>query len=140
MLDARGSGYFLIALAGVILVAAGCGLSVHSADLFVLERTGPGQTLTMLVSDGGTIRCNGGAAKPISDRLLIQARDIADNLAKDAKAKLNLSPGPGSVHSYRLKLQDGTISFADTSAGTHHELAPAELFAAQAAHSICGVA
>ncbi|RDJ93938.1 hypothetical protein B4Q13_18415, partial [Lacticaseibacillus rhamnosus] len=41
-----------IATAGAL---AGCGLSVQSADLFVLTRTGQGATLTMLVSDGGTI-------------------------------------------------------------------------------------
>jgi hypothetical protein len=121
------------------LVCAGCGLSVKSADLFVLERTGQGHTLSLLVSDGGSIRCNGGRPKPIPDPLLLQARDLATNLDKDAKAKLALPAGPGSVYTYRLKLPDGTVSFSDTSAATHRELAPAELFAAQTAHSVCGL-
>jgi hypothetical protein len=129
-----------VALLGVIaLVSPGCGLSVMSADLFVLERTGQGRTLTLLVSDGGTIRCNGGQPKSIPDPLLLQARELATNLDKDAKAQLSLSPGPRSVYTYKLKLQNGTVSFSDTSAATHRELAPAELFAAQTAHSVCGL-
>ena len=91
----------------------------------------------MLVSDGGTIRCDTGHAQPISDALLLQARDLADNLAKDAKAKLSLPPANHSIYTYRIKLQDGTISFADTSAIAHHELSAAELFAAQAASGVC---
>ncbi|MEA2158003.1 MAG: hypothetical protein QOD66_383 [Solirubrobacteraceae bacterium] len=130
----------VIALVAVALSAAGCGLSVHSADLFILKRSGQGHALTLLVSDGGTIRCDGARPKPISDAMLLQARDLADNLAKDAKAKLSLPPGPHSIYTYRVKLQDGTISFADTSASVHHELAAAELFAAQAAQGVCGPA
>ncbi|HYZ80523.1 MAG TPA: hypothetical protein VE571_04605, partial [Solirubrobacteraceae bacterium] len=68
-----------------VLVAAALGLSgcfdVRSADLFVLTRTGQGSTLTLLVNDGGTIRCNGGKAKPVSNTTLISARDLADSLA-----------------------------------------------------------
>jgi hypothetical protein len=119
------------------LGVAGCGLNVQSADLFQLQRTGQGHTLTLLVSDGGTIRCNGAPSRPISDALLIQARDLADNLAKDATAKLSLPLGHNSVYTYKVKLQDGTISFADTSANAHHELAGAELFAAQTASGVC---
>jgi hypothetical protein len=126
-------------LTAITLAAAGCGLGVTSADLFVLERTGQGHTISLLVNDGGTIRCNGGSPKPIPDPLLLAARDIATNLDKDAKAELRLPARAGSVYTYRLKLQDGTVAFADTSAATHHELSAAELFAAQTAHTICGL-
>ena len=77
------------AAALVAVLAAGC-FDVQSADLFLLTRTGQGGKLTMLVNDGGTIRCNGGKAKPISNTLLITARDLADNLAKDAQKKLTI--------------------------------------------------
>jgi hypothetical protein len=117
----------------------GCGFDVQSPDLFLLSRTGQGRALTLLVNDGGTIRCNGGSPKPIPDPLLLQARDIATNLDTDAKAELRLPARAGSVYTYRLKLQDGTVAFADTSAATHHELSAAELFAAQTAHTICGL-
>ena len=119
------------------LPAAGCGLNVQSADLFQLQRIGQGHTLTLLVSDSGTIRCNAASSRPIPDALLIQARDLADNLAKDAKAKLNLPREHNSVYTYKIKLQDGTISFPDTSAAAHHELSAAELFVTQTAEGVC---
>jgi hypothetical protein len=119
---------------------AGCGLNVQSPDLFLLTRTSHGKTLTMLVNDGGTIACNGGKAKNLSDTLLIQARDLAQDLDKDAKAGLAIQRAPNSVAMYRVKLMNGTISFPDTAADSRHELAEAELFALQAGQQACGSA
>jgi hypothetical protein len=121
------------------LALAGCGENVSSPDLFLLQRFGPGKPLTLLVNDGGTIRCDGGPAKPISDPLLLQARDLATNLDQDAKAGLHVAPRAGGVYSFTIKLQNGTISFGDKAAATHHELAPAELFAVRAAQGPCGL-
>jgi hypothetical protein len=124
------------ALSGTI---AGCGLDVASPDLFVLHRTGQGKPLTLLINDSGTIRCNGGKAKSLPDPLLLAARDLASDLDKDAKKKLALPPTPHSVFSYRVTLQDGTVTFSDTSARGHPELARAQLFAVQAAQGPCGL-
>jgi hypothetical protein len=126
--------------AAVILLAglAGCGLNVQSADLFLLTRVGQGKPLTLLVSDGGTIRCNGGAAKQLPDPLLLQARDLASSLDNDAKAKLHIPPTAGSVASYTIRLQHGTISFPDTAGSDRPELAQAELFTIHAAQGPCG--
>jgi hypothetical protein len=127
------------ALAGaVVLALASCGLSVQSPDLFLLTRTGPAAKLTLLVNDSGTIRCDGGAAKSLPDPLLLRARDLAKALAGDAKAKLLIRSGPRTIYSYSVKLQDGTISFPDTAASDHPELAQAELFALDAAQRACG--
>ncbi len=126
------------AAAVVAVLAAGC-FDVQSADLFLLTRTGQGGKLTMLVSDGGTIRCNGGKAKPISNTLLITARDLADNLATDAQNKLTIPNVPGAVYYYRIRLQQGTISFPDRASATRKVLSQAELFAAQAAQKECGL-
>jgi hypothetical protein len=115
-----------------------CGLGVQSADLFLLTRVGQGKRLTLLVSDGGTIRCNGGAAKPLSDPLLLQARDLATSLDTDAKAKLRIPPSPNSVFSYTVKLQDGSISFPDTAGSRHSEIAQTEQFVLQA-EGVCGL-
>jgi hypothetical protein len=120
-----------------VIVLAGCGLNETSPDLFLLKRTGQGQTLTLLVNDAGTIRCDGRAARPISDQLLLQARDLASTLDQDAKAKLQIAAAANSITFYSVRLQDGTITFPDTAAGTHHELAQAELFAVQAAQGPC---
>jgi hypothetical protein len=130
------------ALVAALLAAgalAGCGLGVKSADLFVLTRTGQGRTLTLLLNDGGTIRCNGGSAKPLADPLLLRARDLAVSLGEDAKRKLQVPAPANSAFRYTVKLQDGTISFPDTAAATHSELARTELFAVQAAQQACGL-
>jgi hypothetical protein len=119
------------------LALAGCGLNVQSPDLFVLTRTGQGRTLTVLVNDAGTIRCNGGPTKTLSDKVLLGARDLAKSLDKDAMNGLHIATPPNSVYSYKVKLQDGTITFPDTAAADHKELAQAELFAVQAAQGLC---
>ena len=123
----------------VCALLGGCGLEVSSADLFQLTRTGQGKPLTLIVNDGGTMRCNGASAKPISDPLLLQARALVTSLGKDAKRKLYLAPAPGSVFSYSLRLQEGTIMFADNARAGHPELAQAELFALRAAREVCGL-
>jgi hypothetical protein len=118
---------------------AGCGLNVQSPDLFLLTRTGQGHRLTLLVSDGGTIRCNGRRARPLPDRLLLQARDLASGLGGDAQQGLRIRPGRNSVFRYTIRLQQGTISFPDTATagGKYPRLAQAELFALRA-QQVCG--
>ncbi|MDQ6841768.1 MAG: hypothetical protein M3025_05015 [Actinomycetota bacterium] len=125
-----------LALAGGL---AGCGLGVQSADLFMLTRTGQGSRLALLVSDGGAVRCNGARGKRLSDTMLIRARDLSDNLAQDAARQLSLPGPPDTVFSYRVRLQQGTISFADRRATGRQELVQTELFAAQAAQQACGL-
>jgi hypothetical protein len=124
--------------AAVAALAAGC-FNVQSADLFQLTRTGQGATLTLLVNDSGTISCDGAKAKPISNSRLIAARDLSDNLAPDATSKLTLPTDAGSVYYFRIRLQQGTISFPDRAAAGHPNLAQAELFATQAAQQSCGL-
>jgi hypothetical protein len=129
-----------VAVAVAAIALAGCGLNVSSPDLFLLKRSGAGTTLTLLVRDDGTIRCNGGPSKHLSDQQLLQARDLATSLDKAAKAKLQIAAtAVGSVNFYSVKLQDGSITFPDKAAASHHELAQAELFALQAAQ-VCGLA
>ena len=131
-------------LAGLWLGAAalaaalgGCGLNVASPDLFVLTRTGQGSTLTLLVNDGGTVKCNGAAARGLPDPQLLQARDLAASLDADVKSHLKPVAGPHSVYRFSVKLQDGTLTFPDTAAAAHKELSQAELFALQVAENTC---
>jgi hypothetical protein len=126
------------AAAAVVMLTAGC-FDVRSADLFLLTRTGQGSRLTLLVNDGGTIRCNGGKAKAVSNTTLIAARDLADNLAGDAQDKLTIPRTPGTVYYYRIRLEQGTVAFPDRASATRKVLAQAELFAAQAAQRDCGL-
>jgi hypothetical protein len=124
-----------LAVAVAVLVA-GC-FDVQSADLFLLTRTGQGGKLTLLVNDGGTIRCDGAKAKPISNHALITARDLSENLVTDAQDHLTIPRVAGSVYYFTIKLQQGTVSFPDRAAATRNVLAQAELFAAQAAQQEC---
>jgi hypothetical protein len=137
----RRAAYLLLAGCGVAmgLVVSGCGFGIRSPDLFVLTRTGVGDTLTLLVNDGGTIKCNDRAPRPLAEQLLLRARDLVTMLDADAKQHLSIPPTAHSVAHYRVKLQAGTISFPDT-AGTHHgELAQVELFTVDAAQQACGL-
>jgi hypothetical protein len=124
--------------ATVAVLLAGC-FDVQSADLFLITRTGQGSTLTLLVNDAGTIRCDGAKAKPVSNSTLITARDLSDNLGTDAQNKLTIPKAPGSVYYYRIRLLQGTIAFPDKASATRNVLAQAELFAAQAAQQYCGL-
>jgi hypothetical protein len=121
------------------VATGGCGLNVELQDLFLLTRTGQGSKLTMLVNDSGTIRCNGGKQKMLPSALVISSRALANSLASDAKHNLDLPPKPGTVFTYRLKLQQGTVRFSDRDTLHHPVLAQVELFAAQAAQQGCGL-
>jgi hypothetical protein len=90
-----------------------------------------------VVNDGGTIRCNGGKAKPLPDPLLLQARDLAKSLDNDAKAKLQIASAARSVDFYTVSLQDGKITFPDTAGNSHKELAQAQLFALRISQGPC---
>ena len=73
----------------------------------------------------------------LSGPMLIQARDLADNLDKDARRSwppLNARAASTAT----ITLQHGTLSFADTAGSSTPELAQAELFAAQAAQGRAG--
>lgn len=128
----------VLAMIGLAASLAGC-LNVQAPDLFLLTRTGAAGKLTLLVNDGGTIRCDGGPAKPLPDKMLLQARDLATMLGNDAKQRLHIAPGPGSVATYTVKVQNGTFSFPDTAGRKRSELAQLELFAVQAAQGPCGL-
>jgi hypothetical protein len=107
---------------GALLVALGlaaCGSP--SADLFSVERTGEGEgaRLGLVVSDDGTVRCNGGKPVPLGAERLLEARQLARDLEGQAALGLELPAGPASetTFRYRAELADGTIAFADSSRG-----------------------
>lgn len=103
------------------LALAGCG--GPQADLFVVERDGsiPSARLTLLVSDGGTARCNRGEELPITSAQLIDAREIArelngaDEQDGPADEALQLDPAPGSILRYDVRSEDGSVAFSDNS-------------------------
>ncbi|HEX7290490.1 MAG TPA: hypothetical protein VF250_05105 [Conexibacter sp.] len=131
-----------VPLAVAALAAAalsGCGADYP--DLFVLHRTGsiPGARLTLLVNDGGTVRCNGGDPLQLPARLLLDARRFARDLAEEAQDDLTLPAPRGSVLRYRLRTQDGTVTFSDEDAVHRPELSPVIVFTRAVAQDVCGL-
>ena len=127
-------------LLGLALVAlAACG--APPPDLFEVRRSGrdPNANLTLVVSDGGTVRC--GAAEPIpldADRLL-RARQLARDLADAAALDLELPPGRGATLRYRARLETGTIAFSDRSPSRPHSFDRLVAFTTDVAENVCGV-
>lgn len=130
----RARAALLLAAASAL---AGCGLQIAAPDLFLLRRSGPGGTVTLVVNDAGTIRCDRGRQQQISSSELIAARDLSDSLAPLAHRHLRLPAPRNSVYSYTIEMQQGTIHFPDTAGRTRPALAQAELFATQAAGRFC---
>lgn len=127
-----------LALTGMALEACGG----RSPDLLLVERSGsiPGAKLTLLVNDGGTVRCNGGANRRISEPQLLQARTIVRELEEDAGRGRRFAPGAGSILRYRLRMEAGTVEFSDTStAARGGAFAKAQLFTRRVAQQACGL-
>ncbi len=130
----------LALLLAILGSAAGCGGGVQPPDLFALQRTGgEGARVSLIVSDGGTVRCNAGSPRLLPSDLFLEARDLARALQPDFKRNLRLAPGPMSVFSYALRGPDGTIAFSDDSHGVAPELDRAAFFARRVSRGVCGL-
>ena len=124
----------LLALA----LLAGCG--ARPPDLFLVERSGPdpAANLEMVVSDGGTVTCNGKEHKLDGDRLL-RARAITRELAEPAELGLELPPGPGANLSYKVSLEAGHVEFSDTSKGNPQAFFELAAFTKDVSERVCGI-
>jgi hypothetical protein len=133
------------AAAGVALVVvAGCG-GVLSPDLFVVYRSGatPGAKLTLLVNEEGVVQCNPNRAHPVthhlSDPQIIEARVIQEDLKDPASRRESFPAAKGSVLSYYVRDQDGSVSFADDSPGQPAVTRKLAAFVLSVAQSVCGL-
>ncbi|HWF74318.1 MAG TPA: hypothetical protein VG186_13295 [Solirubrobacteraceae bacterium] len=127
-----------LAAAAATVLLAGCGLAVQAPDLFAVTRTGgAGKPLTIVINDSGTVSCDRGPAKPISDRLLVVARSLVGQLDSDALKKLKPPSPPHSFYRFQVRLEKGSFSFPDTSAAHRPELAKLEQFLLQV-EPLCG--
>lgn len=127
----------MAACAFAVAAPAGCGQV--ASDLFLLQRDGsiPGARLTLRVSDDGYVRCNHGARRRLTDPQLLQARGFARDLDALARRHARLPAGPRPVLSYRLRLQEGTISFSDDSARQPKQLFAVQAFTRSVAQRVC---
>jgi hypothetical protein len=120
------------------LVLTGCGSP--SADLFLVNRSGSDRNanLTLLVSDDGTVTCNGAKHEIPNDKLL-DARKLTRELSPQAELHLVLPPRPGTVLSYKVRMEAGTVAFSDTSRPLPSEFAELEVFTKSVSEDVCGL-
>jgi hypothetical protein len=134
-----------LALAPLAVAAAlsGCG-GITAPDLFIIQRSGsdPSAKLTLLVNEEGGVSCNGvsmlaGRKLKLSDPQLVQARAIQEDLSEPASKHVSSAPRPGSVLSYRVRDEAGSLSFSDNSAGQPPVFRRLALFVLQTAQRVC---
>ena len=130
-----------IAVLALATLAAACG-GLKAPDLFIVERYGaaPGARLTLLVNEEGGVHCNGGPTLKLSDPQLIEARAIQEDLHGPASAHLTLPASPGSVLSYEVRDESGTVRFSDDSYPVPAVLRRLALFVVQTAQRVCHLA
>ena len=121
-----------------IALVSGCG--TPPPDLFLVERSGADRNanLELVVSDGGSVKCNGEEHALDADRLLT-ARRLQRDLAPQAELSIELPPAPGSQLSYRVSLETGTIAFSDRSEGVPSTFQRVAAFTTDVAERVCGI-
>lgn len=133
----RGRAVATVAVAAASLAAAGCG--TPSADLFVVERSGelPDADLHLVVGDGGAVECDG-EERPISSDRLLEARDLARDLAPLLERGVRLPPGERSLLRFEVTGEEGTIAFSEGSPGLRPVMARVVRFTRDVARDACG--
>ena len=128
----------LALLVASVALMAGCGSP--PPDLFVVTRSGPdpAANLTMRVTDGGTVYCNG-KEHALDAKRLLQARQLTRDLGKQAEVGLELPPGPNSNLSYKVELEAGNVAFSDTSKGNPHDFFVLAAFTKDVSEDVCGI-
>jgi hypothetical protein len=120
-------------------LGSGCG--ARAPDLMLVQRNGaiPGARLTLEISDDGTVRCNHGERRRMTDEQLLRSRAVARDLERPASLHVSLPPGRNAVLSYRVLLAEGTVSFSDTSPGLTPALARLQALTRSVARRACGL-
>jgi hypothetical protein len=125
--------------AALAALLAGCGGS-RPPDLMVVERSGadPNANVELLVNDGGSVECNGTEHELDGERLLT-ARRLVRDLEKQAELHIELPRGPGTVLSYRARMEKGTIAFSDRSEGVPPTFQRLAAFTKDVVEDVCGI-
>jgi hypothetical protein len=128
--------------AALVLAATGvgCGESVELPDLFVVQRSGAGPKLTVLVNEGGAVHCDGGPTRQLNDAQIVHARALQEELQSPSAKHLTLPPRPGSVFSYHVRDAEGTVRFSDNSAGQTSVLHQLAYFVLEVEQKVCHLA
>ena len=122
-----------------LLALAGCG--EKSADLFAVQRSGSDRNanVDLVVNDGGTVTCNRGKPIALPGKGLLDARELARELSKQAALSIELPKGPGSTLHYVVRTSNGRVSFYDTSAHRPHVFDELVLFSKDVIEDVCKI-
>ena len=120
-------------------VLAGCG--AESADLFEVRRSGDdaNANVNLVVNDGGTAACNGGEPIALEGKQLLDARELARDLEKEAALSIELPPAENSILRYVVRTSNGRIAFSDTSAGRPHAFDRVAAFSKSVIEDVCKI-
>ncbi len=127
----------LAALCAAALLS-GC-TGIKAPDLFVVYRSGnvPGAKLTVLVNEEGGVTCNGGKVLKLSDHQIIVAREIQEDLETPSSHRTSLPPRAGSVFSYYVRDEKGSVRFSDNSTSQPKAFHRLTLLVLEIAQGIC---
>jgi hypothetical protein len=125
-------------LAALLVVFAGCGTA--PPDLFLVKRSGADRNanVELVVSDGGSVTCNG-KEHPLDAERLLTARRLLRDLEPQAELGIDLPPGPGTELSYRATMEKGSIAFSDRSEHLPQTFLELAAFTKDVAERVCGI-
>jgi len=124
----------------LLLVVTGCG--VQSPDLFAITRRGslPRARATFVVTDDGYVKCAPKQkGRQIPDQMLLDARELKRQAATDAQSHRRFPPRPGSLLSYALRTQDGTVTWSGVSRPLPSRYFRLAFLTRQIAMGVCGL-
>jgi hypothetical protein len=127
-----------LALAAAVVLMSGCGSP--PADLFSVERSGADRNanVQVVVSDGGSVTCDGVEHALDADRLL-EARRLVRDLEPQAELGIELPRAPGTNLSYRVSTEAGSIAFSDRSPGVPRTFQRVAAFTKDVTERVCGL-
>lgn len=124
--------------APVLLAAFAAGCGGESGDLMALETSGGprGTDRSLVVTEDGRGRCDGGELRPIANQRLIDARELERELTELPEGERRFTGGEG--RDYVARVRDGTVRWSEGTAPKPELLARLELLALQLGRELCG--
>jgi hypothetical protein len=126
------------ALAVAVAGAAGCG--GESGDLIAVEVAGgpAGGERTLVLTNDGRGRCDGGDLRPVESDRLIEAREIERDLRDLAEDGADLGgDAADDRRAYVARIQAGTVRWVEAEPGNPTVLPRLELLALQLGRELC---
>ena len=106
-----------------------------------MSRTGedPNANIDLVVNDGGTASCNQGEPIALQGEGLLDARELARDLEKQAALGLVLEREKDSTLRYVVRLSNGRVAFSDNSKGRPPAFDRLVAFSADVIENVCKI-